>query len=254
MDGRGRGSGLPRGRVLGLGGCALVAVWGAGLWAGPAVASTSVPMAAAAPCAGVSVVVDAGALGAPGVRGCAPLRSESSLSGLDALTAAGLSIEGTAQWGTAFVCRVDDRPGAQEDIPLPDGTTVRERCDRTPSALAYWSVWQSDGAEWRYAATGVSDLDLGSGDALALVFTTGPQAAAPPPIPPAQAQSGELPDGWTDLAPAVTASATVEPQEAEASGTSSRPTTSGSRLLPLAAVVLIVLGGAGAAGVARRRR
>ena len=243
------------------------------------VAATSVVAAAspaAAACAGVSVVVDFGALGAPAVRGCVTLESQSAVSGVDALVAAGLSIEGTAQWGTAFICRVDGRPGAEEDIPLPDGQTLRESCARTPSQQAYWSLWHADGTEWRYATTGASDLDLGAGDVVALVFTTGPEVATAPDALPAQARSGELPSGWTDLATG-TASHVEDAQTSTPGPDASSPTTAtssdsqevgpaaptsaadsttstGVGLVPVAALVLVLLGGAGAAVVARRRR
>lgn len=221
------------------------------------------------PCDGVSVIVDFGALDAPGVRGCAPVESRDSVSGLDALVAAGVSIEGTAQWGTAFVCRVDGRPGAEEDIVLPDGQLVRESCARTPSQQAYWSLWHADQSEWRYATTGIGDLDLAAGDTLALVFTTGPQAATTPEVLPEQVRSGDLPEGWTDRTPAGSVTADGSPTGDSPTGdapTSDAPTSdrasdassgaspTGVGLVPVVAIGLVLCGGVGAAVVARRRR
>ncbi|WP_066462160.1 hypothetical protein [Sanguibacter suarezii] len=290
-----------------------LAVLGAGLTASaataatpaalvPASASTSASATASAtatatgtapsevePCGGVSIIVDFGALDAPGVRGCAPVESRDSVSGLDALVAAGVSIEGTAQWGTAFVCRVDGRPGAEEDIVLPDGQLVRESCARTPSQQAYWSLWHADQSEWRYATTGVGDLDLAAGDTLALVFTTGPQAAAAPEVLPEQVRSGDLPEGWTDRTPAGSvatddsptgdsptddsptggspadgsptgdsptsdAPTSDDPTSDRASDASSGASPTGVGIVPVVAIGLVLCGGVGAAVVARRRR
>ena len=283
--GRTAGRGAAR-RAVALG----AAVVAATLWAVPAVAqppaASSAPLApqtssarlvprtAPAPepegCAGVSVAVDFGALDAPGLRGCAPLEADATISGLDALLAAGVRIEGTAQWGTSFICRVDDRPGAGEDVPLPDGQTVRESCARTPSQQAYWSLWHTSDTDWHYASTGASGLDLRIGDAVALVFTTGSQAATEPAVTPAQIRSGEVPSGWVDRV------VDGQPQVPEGTGAGETPETTvpdglppsgdagdagadadtgaGPGIVPIAALALVLVGVVAAAVVARRRR
>lgn len=213
-------------------------------------------------CAGVSVVVDFGGLGAPGVLGCAEAEPGETVTALDAVMAAGVSVEGTAQWGTAFVCRVDGRPGAEEDITVADGQTLRESCARTPSQRAYWSLWHADESEWRYATAGASDLDLSAGGVVALVFTTGPDAAAEPALEPAQARSGEVPSGWTDRRPTSQTSADAVSADDADSTTSAHSTDTASLEdgaatgvgVPVVAVGVIVVGGAGAVAVSRRRR
>lgn len=283
MDDRGRWTGrepLTRARrpaaARGARRLTALASWGvvAALWAAPAVASPVHDVESAAPdagaCAGVSVVVDFGGLGAPGVRGCAEVESGETMTALDAVLAAGVSVEGTAQWGTAFVCRVDGRPGAEEDIALPDGQTLRESCARTPSQRAYWSLWHADAeaSAWRYATTGAGDLDLGAGNVVALVFTTGPDAAISPSVQPAQARSGELPGGWTDRPPASQTPADAGSADRAESTTSADLTDAdptdnaspqagaetGVGRVPVVAVGLILVGGAGAVVVSRRRR
>ncbi|SDD03063.1 hypothetical protein SAMN05216410_2671 [Sanguibacter gelidistatuariae] len=246
-------------------------------WAAPAVAAgpsePARPAPSAAPdCDGVSVVVDFGALSADGIRGCAPLAPDASVSALEAVLAAGVSVEGTTQWGTAFVCRVDGRPGAAEEIQVPDGGTVRESCSRTPSQQAYWSLWHADGhadghgggvGEWLYATTGAGDLTVTAGDVVGLVFTTGLQAATAPSLPTSLARSGDLPGGWVDREPPGTDPG--EPDGTASTGTASTPAAPGDQptgdsggqgagLVPLLAVGILLAGGVGAAVVARRRR
>ena len=235
---RSRRSRVARG-VLVVASCAVVTALGAV----PSVATPGLAVVAAAPdavaCEGVSVAIDFGGLGAPGVRGCAEVDPGETVTALDAVRAADVSIEGTAQWGTAFVCRVDGRPAAEEDIELSDGETLREGCARTPSQRAYWSLWHADESEWRYATSGASELELGAGSVVALVFTTGSDEAISPSLEPAEARSGDLPGGWNDRPPAP-----QTPSEAGTAGradstTSADPSAAG--WVPLAAVGLILV-------------
>ncbi|MBO4211009.1 hypothetical protein GSF22_34220, partial [Micromonospora echinofusca] len=115
---------------------------------------------------GVTVVVDFTALGGGTVIRCAG--GEQS-SGLAALRNAGFSVAGTLRWGESFVCRIDGRPG-------PDD----EKCVDTPPASAYWSYWHApNGGSWTYSSQGVLNrrppagsfegwafsVDRGTGDA-----------------------------------------------------------------------------------------
>lgn len=233
----------------------VVAVCWAVAAAAPAAAITAAAPAAApgqpdlatTACGGVGVVVDFAGLGADGLRGCAPLAPGETITALEAVQGAGLSVEGTAQWGTAFLCRIDGRPSTTEEISLPDGTLVRETCTRTPSQHAYWSLWFA-GADhatdvWGYATTGASDLVVRAGDVVGLVFTTGEQAAAPS-VTTALARAGDLPDGWSDREPAATAPGETGPEAGPA----------GPGVVPLLAVGLVLVGAVGATVVARRRR
>ena len=203
------------------------------------------------------MVVDTAALpsltGGPssGVVACAT-RDDAATApsdGIEVLGDAGVLVEGTAQWGAAFVCRVDGRPAASEEIALPGGGVVTERCDRTPSTEAYWSLWTatpgSDSA-WTYAQTGVKDMELAAGAALGLVFSVGPDAPDPPALSVADARAGRAGDGWAVRPPAD--------GTAQAERSAPEPQDSGDALLlGVAAGLVLVLGGASVV-LARRRR
>lgn len=153
-----------------------------------------------ASCDGVAVVVDGGALdtgplGRASALACAPV--DGTVSVLDAAAAAGVELQGTEQWGTAFVCRVDGRPAVDEDVLRADGSTGTESCVRTPSQGAYWALWTAPkGSTWVYATSGVTSLEVAPGDAVGLVFVTS-DAPGQPRVSPADALSGAAPAGWT---------------------------------------------------------
>lgn len=163
------------------------------------VAPRSAEVADPSACAGVAVVVDGGALdtgplGGASALACAPV--DGPVSVLDAATVAGLQVEGTEQWGAAFVCRVDGRPAEDEDVRRADGSTGTESCVRTPSQGAYWALWTSSGGStWVYATRGVASLEVAPGDVVGLVFVTSDQPG-PPRVAPAEALSGTAPEGW----------------------------------------------------------
>ena len=210
------------------------------------------------PCDGIVVVVDPAALSAStdgpseGVVACAGRGASTAppSDGLEVLRDAGVRVEGTAQWGAAFVCRVDGRPSASEEIVLPDGRAVTEPCDRTPSTDAYWSLWTADpgtDAAWTYAQTGVGDMALAPGAALGLVFSVGPDAPTPPAVSASDALAGRVGDGWT-VRPSTDEGAAPAEQAVPDPHDSGDPL-----LLGVAAVLVLVLGGASVA-LARRRR
>jgi hypothetical protein len=132
---------------------------------------------AAAPCAGVTVVVDFGPWGGNVEKGCANNPS----TGLDALTQAGFRITPTRQFGAAYVCRIDDLPGPAE-----------QACVVTPPANAYWAYyWARPGdSSWQYADTGATGRTPPAGtiDAWAFGNNARPRispAAFARPAPPA---------------------------------------------------------------------
>lgn len=184
------------------------------------------PGAVPTPCDGVAVAVDGGALdrgasddgasdddasdedasdgvplgvplGVVSALGCATVDStDSTVSAHDAATAAGVELEGTQQWGAAFVCRVDGRPAVDEEVRRADGSVGTEPCQRTPSQGAYWSLWTSSGgSEWVYADRGATRLVVAPGDAVGLVFVTSDRPQ-PPQVAPAEALAGISPAGW----------------------------------------------------------
>lgn len=101
--------------------------------------------------AGVTVVVDFGPLGGGVAIRCAPVGS--GATGLQALQAAGIPIQGTQRYGLAFVCRLYGQPSAT--TTLPNG--YHEQCVNTPPTSAYWSYSKAaNGGSWSVSSEGVS--------------------------------------------------------------------------------------------------
>ncbi|HWH97282.1 MAG TPA: hypothetical protein VNS80_02850 [Pseudolysinimonas sp.] len=128
----------------------------------PAATSTS---EGAASCDEVAVVVDFGSLEQEGIEACAPAGVA-----LDVLHAAGIETEGTADFGDAALCRVEQRPS-------PDVETCA-----TFSDVAYWALWvrPSADAKWEFALEGVADQELADGQSLGLVYTPVNGESLPP--------------------------------------------------------------------------
>lgn len=112
----------------------------------------------------VTLVVEFGPLGAPAIKECAPAGPVT-----EALAAADISTEGTADFGDQVVCRVDEQPAPEI-----------ESCATLP-ADAYWAMWVKDDAdaEWAYAEEGVATLELDAGQSLGLVYTEGTDSVPP---------------------------------------------------------------------------
>lgn len=148
--------------LLGLAGCA-----GAAGDATPSASpspSASASADASGPCEEVTLVVDFGTLDSPSLRECVPAGTAAA-----ALEAAGVTTEGTADYGDQVVCRVDD-------LPSPDV----ESCATLPSG-AYWALWikpSADG-EWDYALEGVATQQVAAGESVGLVYTVGTDSTPP---------------------------------------------------------------------------
>src|SRR5438132_8106628 len=148
----------------------------------PAVGVTAASSPACSATAGVTVIVDFTHFSGGKIeRGCAPGHPADALT---ALHTAGFTTAGTAQYGDAFLCRIDGLPK-----PAQDGCAV------TPPATAYWAFWharQSD-AQWTYASVGVLDYRPAAGSIEAFAFGNhaqpgiSPAAALPPPPPTTRA-------------------------------------------------------------------
>jgi hypothetical protein len=130
----------------------------------------------AGPCSGksgVTVVVDFTAFNKGVQTRCAP---GSQTSGIAAMENAGFMPEGTARYGLAFVCRINDLP-----------STAQQDCAGTPPANAYWAYYHAlEGATtWTYSTTEASSYvpPLGSIDAWAF------GNSATPSVTPAQVRS-----------------------------------------------------------------
>ncbi|MBB5953567.1 hypothetical protein FHS29_000137 [Saccharothrix tamanrassetensis] len=135
--------------------------------AGLLLAGTPVPAAAAADCAGVTVVVDFGALGG-GIRtGCA---AGDPGSGLAALTGAGFGYK-SAQRFAGFVCRIDEQPAS-------------DPCVNASPSGAYWSYWHAGpGGSWAYSDIGAAGHDPAPGSVEGWAFGAGGQPGVAPPAP-----------------------------------------------------------------------
>ncbi|SFI57403.1 ABC transporter substrate-binding protein [Amycolatopsis regifaucium] len=108
---------------------------------------------------GVTVVVDFQQLGGTTIVRCNPQPTRDT--GLDALKGAGFQIAGVQRWGESFVCRIENRPSATEQLPVAGREQYREMCVDTPPSGAYWSYWQaSNNCAWDYSQWGVKNRDF----------------------------------------------------------------------------------------------
>lgn len=125
-------------------------------------------------CEQVTVVVDFGPLEEPSLSDCATAGAAS-----DILAAAGVTTEGTADYGDQVVCRVNGEPSADESVTI-DGQTFTETC-ATLNSVAYWALWvkTAPDAEWEYAQEGVTTLQLTDGQSVGLVYTAGTDSVPP---------------------------------------------------------------------------
>jgi hypothetical protein len=138
--------------------------------------STPIPEATAdGSCEQVSVVVDFGPLDEPSVAGCA-----AAGPALDVLDEAGVVTEGTADYGNAVVCRVNDLPSPDEPVEIEGEEPFTESCD-TLNSVAYWALWvkNTPDGQWEYAQEGVNTLELTDGQSVGLVYTPGTDSIPP---------------------------------------------------------------------------
>lgn len=150
--------------ALGLAGCATGA---------PAPAVTVAGELSAAPCAGaegVTLIVDASALGEASEQWCVPAAGTTAAS--DILAAANVQTEGTTDFGDQVLCRVNGLPAGDTPLGSTTDPSYIEACHSMPAAFAYWSMWvRPAGGDWGYAQEGLSTLKLNPGESLELLFT-----------------------------------------------------------------------------------
>lgn len=134
----------------------------------------------------VTVVIDYQGLGGGTATYCASNLSPGA-TGLDALTAAGVSVTGTTQIG-GVVCRLNGRPGPGETLSLPGGQDYQEQCVTMPPAGAYWSSWWANpGGSWTYATQGALAQSAHFGGYEGWSFALGGGIGQAPPPRPAPA-------------------------------------------------------------------
>ncbi|MBD1539175.1 hypothetical protein HC749_13470 [Arthrobacter sp. S13_S34] len=141
--------------------------------------SAATSSAADAPCDGVKVIVDSGALKqeAADTTVCVPVDEPAVAA--EILEEADVETEGTTQYPTELVCRVNGVPAADFDITHKEGT-YREECGSMPAAFAYWALWVKPASgEWAYAQEGLATLKVSPGESLELLFTVDGEPATP---------------------------------------------------------------------------
>ena len=148
--------------------------------------------------AGVTVVVERGALGGGTQVSCSPEGGGRTAARL--LQDAGHELTFVQRF-PGFVCRID---GVPADDP----------CVNTPPADAYWGLWWSDGKSgtWTYSSLGAGSLDVPAGGYIAMVWdgstgTVRPSTAATPHATPTPTPTKQP----TTQAPAPTATPTLAP-------------------------------------------
>ncbi len=108
---------------------------------------------------------------------CVPVTEPTVAS--EILDEANVKTEGTEQYPTELVCRVNGVPAADFDIVHKAGT-YKEECKDTPAAFAYWALWvKPDAGDWAYAQEGLATLKVSPGESLQLLFTVDGEPATP---------------------------------------------------------------------------
>lgn len=135
--------------------------------------------ASAVDCAGVTVVVDFGTLDADSVTEC--VDTTEAIAASESLATTGVTTEGSVDYGDAIVCRVNDRPAADETVEVEGQESFTETCASMPPAYAYWALWlkATPDADWDYAPEGLGTLEVEPGQSVGLVYTTGTETPTP---------------------------------------------------------------------------
>lgn len=134
-----------------------------------------------AECSGVRIIVETGDLGVEdGPAGSTCIETSEPIAARDAVAAAGVTTEGTDEYGDQVVCRVNGVPAEDFALTAEDGSDYFETCASMPAAFAYWSLWVHPvEGEWAYAQEGLSTLQLQPGESLELLFSLNGEPAAP---------------------------------------------------------------------------
>lgn len=169
------------------------------------------------PDTGVTVIVDDQSLGEGKVYvGCAP---GEQADGVQALEHAGFALEGTTDYGLAFICRIDGQP-----------TPAQEPCTTTPGADASWSYWHGKpGGRWSFSAVGakspesrapvgsIEGWSFGSGGAPRIepIDGSGPSTFVLPPAQPSSVIPASLARSWLTRVLMETAAQAQQEEERE---------------------------------------
>lgn len=131
-------------------------------------------------CSGVLVVAHYGILSEEHVSECVEF-SEPEVAAREVVSFAGLTLEGTAEYGDQIVCRVNGLPSDSEEIVVPGEDPHLEKCQEMPPAFAYWALWVKNTPEepWTYASEGIGTLRVKPGMSVGLAFSTGGETPTP---------------------------------------------------------------------------
>ncbi|TFD85096.1 hypothetical protein [Cryobacterium serini] len=146
---------------------------------GSSVSPAATAKASSADCAGVAVVVDFGTLDAATITEC--VDATKAIAASETLATTGTTTEGSVEYGDAIVCRVNDRPAADETVVVEGQESFSESCASMPPAYAYWALWvkATPDADWAYAQEGIGTLEVEPGQSVGLVYTTGTETPTP---------------------------------------------------------------------------
>lgn len=183
----------------------------------------------------VTIVIDYQGLGGGTATYCASKLPQGT-TGLGALSAAGVSFQGTSHDGNSFICRINGRPAASEAIALPNGEQYKEKCVNTPPATAYWSYWTAkQGGSWGYASAGASSRQVVFGTYEGWSFSLGGGIgnAPAPRVAPVTWNPGSTPKPSTTKPKASTTTTKASTTATKAStSTTKAPTASGQTPAP----------------------
>ncbi|MBT2588166.1 hypothetical protein [Arthrobacter sp. ISL-95] len=145
----------------------------------PAPETTASSSAVSENCTGVKVIVDSAALKQDAANKSVCVDVDAPTTAAKVLELADVKTEGTTQYPTELVCRVNGVPAVDFDITHKGGT-YREECGKMPAAFAYWSIWVKPAAgDWAYAQEGLATQQVKPGESLELLFAVDGAPAAP---------------------------------------------------------------------------
>jgi len=138
------------------------------------------PIALSGECDGIRVVVDFDILSPENIDSCVSIEGE-GIKAAELLALAGVTTQGTAAYGDAVVCRVNDLPSSTQAFSVPGGEAYVESCQDMPPGFAYWALWTITDSElgWDYATEGIGTLELKKGQSIGLIFSTSGETPNP---------------------------------------------------------------------------
>ncbi|WP_405059548.1 hypothetical protein OG474_43415 [Kribbella sp. NBC_01505] len=149
---------------------------------------------------GVTVVIDFRALGGTTIVRCAKGPVVPGFTGHSALLDAGIQIQGTRRYGEAFICRIENRPGPNEVIPIKGQDNYKEPCLNTPPASGYWSYWwATNGGQWQYSQWGVKNRNAIRGGFEGWAFSLNATASTNPKPRITPRRPGSAPQPTTNI-------------------------------------------------------